>query len=80
MRSARIASTATAAGLRFARCLAGLGGAGCGDGVDRIRLAVAASQLAVGAVHLDDRYILRVQVASQAGPVGACPFDAGPLD
>ena len=63
----------TGTALRLACRRAGVGGAGRSDGVHGVGLAVAAPQLAVGAVHLHDRYILGVQVAGQAGPVGAQP-------
>ena len=80
MRSARIASTATAAGLRLARRCTGLGGAGCCDGVDRIGLAVAASQLAVGAIDFHDGHARRAQGARESGSVASGSFDPDTLD
>jgi hypothetical protein len=68
--------------------LAGLGGGGShpsqsrpggGLGVDRIRLALAASGAAVGPVDLHHLEAVGVDKASQASPVGAGAFHADTL-
>ena len=48
---------------------------GRGDGIHRVRLAMAASALAIGAVDLDDLYFLRLQIGRQTGPIGAGALD-----
>jgi len=50
-------------------------GPGGGHGIDGIGLALPAAGLAVGPVDLDHRHALGVQVAGQAGPVGASALD-----
>ena len=70
----------TVACLRLSRRLARLRSAGRRDGVDRVGLAVAASQLAVRAIHLHDGHVLGVQEASESGSVATGPFDADTLD
>ena len=70
----------TVACLRLSRRLARLRSAGRRDGVDRVGLAVAASQLAVRAIHLHDGHALGVQEASESGSVATGPFDADTLD
>jgi hypothetical protein len=43
---------------------------GRGDRVDGVELAVQVPALPVRSVHLDDRYLLGMQVPEQTGPVG----------
>ena len=70
----------TVACLRLSCRLARLRSAGRRDGVDRVGLAVAVSQLAVRAIHLHDGHALGVQEASESGSVATGPFDADTLD
>jgi hypothetical protein len=46
------------------------------DSVNRIRLAVATSELAVGTAHLDDLDGLRLEEASESGTIGSSALDA----
>ncbi len=60
--------------------MARLSGAGRRDGVDWIGLAVAASQLAVRAIHLHHGHALGVQEAREFGSVATGSLNADTLD
>ena len=79
-RKARIASTAPSRVFACPVAWPDWRSAGRRDGVDRVGLAVAASQLAVRAIHLHDGHALGVQEASESGSVATGPFDADTLD
>ena len=58
----------------------GLGGAGGGDGVLGVGLALEPPALAVGTVDFDDADALGLEVAGEPGAIGTRPFDADQLD
>lgn len=67
-------------GLRSDRGLAGEHLAGCGFGVDRIRLAGVAAQLAVEPLDLDHDHTTVAQPAAQSRAVGPSALDSDHLD
>jgi hypothetical protein len=68
------------AALRRAAGPAGLGSPGGTDGIQRIGLALPAAVLAVRTVHFHDPDAGRGDVAGQARPIAAGPFDADQAD
>src|SRR5690349_6812620 len=61
--------------LRSRPCLATKNGAGRVLSIKRVILAMLVSDLAIGAVDLDDAMASLVQEACQASPIGAGPLD-----